>query len=147
MKKILFLFSIICFSSLLFAQAPQGINYQGVVRDNAGSALSNTVIAVQFQIHSGAFNGPIIFSETHSSVPTDTFGLYTWVIGSANPSQFSAINWASGKKFKHKQLQDLLFSITNEPMETQKQKLNDVFDNWKGNLEQVNDVCLIGVRV
>ncbi len=37
--------------------------------------------------------------------------------------------------------------MANEPMETQKQKLNDVFDNWKGNLEQVDDVCLIGVRV
>jgi hypothetical protein len=32
-------------------------------------------------------------------------------------------------------------------METQKQKLNNVFDNWKGNIEQVDDVTLIGVRV
>ena len=60
------------------------------------------------------------------------------------PDQFGG---ASGKKFKHKQLKELLLSITNEPMETQKQKLIDVFDNWKGNLEQVDDVCLIGVRI
>ncbi|MBI2722809.1 MAG: tetratricopeptide repeat protein [Bacteroidetes bacterium] len=60
------------------------------------------------------------------------------------PDQFGG---AKGKKFKHKQLQELLLSIANDPMETQKQKLNDVFDNWKGNLEQVDDVCLIGVRV
>jgi serine phosphatase RsbU (regulator of sigma subunit) len=51
------------------------------------------------------------------------------------------------KKFKHKQLQNLLLTIAHEPMETQKQTLNEVFDNWKGNLEQVDDVCLIGVRV
>jgi serine phosphatase RsbU (regulator of sigma subunit) len=54
---------------------------------------------------------------------------------------------ANGKKFKHKQLQNLLLTIAHEPMETQKQKLNIVFDNWKGNLEQVDDVTLIGVRV
>ena len=60
------------------------------------------------------------------------------------PDQFGGAN---GKKFKHKQLQNLLLSIAHEPMEIQKQKLNDVFDNWRGNLEQVDDVCLIGVRV
>jgi len=60
------------------------------------------------------------------------------------PDQFGGAN---GKKFKHKQLQNLLLAMANEPMETQKQKLNDVFDNWKENLEQVDDVCLIGVRV
>jgi serine phosphatase RsbU (regulator of sigma subunit) len=52
-----------------------------------------------------------------------------------------------GKKFKAKHLQELLLSIAHEPMEIQKQKLNNVFDNWKGNLEQVDDVCLIGVRI
>ena len=60
------------------------------------------------------------------------------------PDQFGG---SSGKKFKHKQIQNLLLEMANEPMEIQKQKLNDVFDNWKGNLEQVDDVCLIGIRV
>jgi ligand-binding sensor domain-containing protein/serine phosphatase RsbU (regulator of sigma subunit) len=60
------------------------------------------------------------------------------------PDQFGGAN---GKKFKHKQLQNLLLAMANKPMETQKQKLNDVFDNWKGDLEQVDDVCLIGVRI
>ena len=60
------------------------------------------------------------------------------------PDQFGGTN---GKKFKHKQIQNLLLEMANEPMEIQKQKLNDVFDNWKGNLEQIDDVCLIGIRV
>jgi hypothetical protein len=32
-------------------------------------------------------------------------------------------------------------------MEIQKQKLEDVFKNWKGDLEQVDDVCVIGVKI
>lgn len=54
---------------------------------------------------------------------------------------------ASGKKFKYKPLQELLLSISNAPMEIQKQKLNTIFEDWKGNLEQVDDVCLIGVKI
>ncbi|MBP6414265.1 MAG: SpoIIE family protein phosphatase [Bacteroidia bacterium] len=60
------------------------------------------------------------------------------------PDQFGGLN---GKKFKTKQLQKLLLSINTESMEMQKNILNDVFDNWKGNLKQVDDVCIIGVRV
>lgn len=60
------------------------------------------------------------------------------------PDQFGGVN---GKKFKLKQLQGILLSIASEPLEIQKQKLNTVFDTWKGGLEQVDDVCLIGIRV
>jgi serine phosphatase RsbU (regulator of sigma subunit) len=53
----------------------------------------------------------------------------------------------NGKKFKYKPLQELLLSIANLPMPVQKQKLALAFDNWKGDLEQVDDVCIVGVRV
>jgi tetratricopeptide (TPR) repeat protein len=68
--------------------------------------------------------------------------IYTLTDGFAD--QFGGI---SGKKFKYKQLQELLLSITHEPMQTQQQKLSDAFDNWKGDLEQVDDVCLIGIKI
>jgi hypothetical protein len=32
-------------------------------------------------------------------------------------------------------------------METQKQKLQDAFEQWRGQLEQVDDVCVIGVKI
>ena len=52
-----------------------------------------------------------------------------------------------GKKFKYKPMQDLLLSICNLPMDLQKEKLTAAFNNWKGALEQVDDVLLIGVRI
>lgn len=52
-----------------------------------------------------------------------------------------------GKKFKAKQLQDLLLSISSQPMAYQQQLLGEVFDQWKGSLEQVDDVTIIGIRI
>lgn len=52
-----------------------------------------------------------------------------------------------GKKFRYKQLEELLIAINKEPMETQKERLDTAFVNWLGELEQVDDVCIIGVRV
>ena len=60
------------------------------------------------------------------------------------PDQFGG---PKGKKFMYKQLKELLISIAHLPMEEQKEKLKTSLNNWKGNLEQVDDVCVIGVRV
>ena len=60
------------------------------------------------------------------------------------PDQFGG---QKGKKFKYKPLQELLLLIADEPMLNQKQKLSDVFEEWKGDLEQVDDLCIIGVRI
>jgi serine phosphatase RsbU (regulator of sigma subunit) len=59
------------------------------------------------------------------------------------PDQFGG---PKGKKFKYKQLKDLLLSVHDLPMKVQKEKLETTFDNWKGKLEQVDDVCIIGIR-
>lgn len=52
-----------------------------------------------------------------------------------------------GKKFKTSNFKKLLLSIQNEPLEKQKELLDQEFENWKGTLEQLDDVCVIGVRV
>jgi|GEM_PF-4904979 len=51
-----------------------------------------------------------------------------------------------GKKFKYRQLLELLLKIKDEPAATQKQTLAKVFSDWKGRLEQIDDVCIIGIR-
>jgi serine phosphatase RsbU (regulator of sigma subunit) len=52
-----------------------------------------------------------------------------------------------GKKFKYKSLHALLQSFGNESLGSQKDKLNEAFEKWKGELEQVDDVSMIGIRV
>lgn len=52
-----------------------------------------------------------------------------------------------GKKFKSRQLKELLISIQDHALEKQKEILLEAFLKWKGQLEQVDDVCLLGIRV
>jgi len=52
-----------------------------------------------------------------------------------------------GKKFKHTRLKELLLANTAMPIQDQKKKLEEAFDQWKGNLEQLDDVCVVGIRV
>lgn len=52
-----------------------------------------------------------------------------------------------GKKFKYRQVQELLISNAELPMNEQASALENAFGSWKGNLEQVDDVLVIGVRV
>ena len=52
-----------------------------------------------------------------------------------------------GKKYKSPNLRRLLLSIQNNPINEQQQIIDNTFEKWKGNLEQIDDVCVIGVRV
>ena len=51
------------------------------------------------------------------------------------------------KKFKSSQLKKLLLSVQQYDMKIQQEILNKEFDKWRGNFEQMDDVCLMGVRI
>lgn len=51
------------------------------------------------------------------------------------------------RKFMRRNLRNLLMSIHQEPMEEQQNTLNTVFDDWIGDIEQLDDVLIIGFRV
>ncbi|MEX1191771.1 MAG: two-component regulator propeller domain-containing protein [Brumimicrobium sp.] len=51
------------------------------------------------------------------------------------------------KKLKPAYFKKLLLSISNESMDKQGELINEAFENWKGNTEQVDDVCVMGVRI
>ncbi|HLP13872.1 MAG TPA: SpoIIE family protein phosphatase, partial [Flavobacteriales bacterium] len=52
-----------------------------------------------------------------------------------------------GKKFKYANLQKLLVDNAYLEMHALKDKLKKELDEWKGDLEQVDDVCIIGIRI
>lgn len=51
------------------------------------------------------------------------------------------------KKLTIKRFREYLLSIKNNPMNEQKLLLNSFFEEWKGNIEQVDDVLVIGIRL
>jgi len=68
--------------------------------------------------------------------------IYTFTDGYAD--QFGG---PKGKKFKYKQLSNLLLANMGQSMQEQKEALYHTFEEWRGNLEQVDDVLIIGVRL
>lgn len=52
-----------------------------------------------------------------------------------------------GKKFMYKRLLQLFVDHHSSPMDIQKEEFKAAFDSWKGNLEQVDDVTIIGIRL
>jgi serine phosphatase RsbU (regulator of sigma subunit) len=91
---------------------------------------------------------PIGKSESYQSFTTHILKLakgsllYLFTDGFAD--QFGG---PKGKKFKYKQLAELIFSSRNLGMQEQKDKLERAFTSWKGDLEQIDDVCIIGLRL
>ncbi|MBE7442880.1 MAG: tetratricopeptide repeat protein [Flavobacteriales bacterium] len=68
--------------------------------------------------------------------------IYLFTDGYAD--QFGGEN---GKKLKYKPFKELLLTISHHPIEEQKMFLNKHFTEWKGDYEQVDDVCVIGVKI
>ena len=52
-----------------------------------------------------------------------------------------------GKKFKYKTLNELLLFNYNKTLLEQKEILEESFKDWRGDIEQVDDVCVIGIRI
>jgi len=72
--------------------------------------------------------------------PSDTLYLYT----DGYADQFGG---PKGKKFKYKRLNELRLSIITNSLDVQKQELEKVITNWRGELEQVDDICVIGIKI
>ena len=83
-----------------FAQAPEKMTYQAVIRNNSNALVTNSNVGIKVSILQGGVTGTPVFVETHSAT-TNVNGLITIEIGggSALSGTFSAINWASGTYF------------------------------------------------
>ncbi len=143
--------SIITFMLLvtaMFAQVPQGVNYQTVVRNNSGAVIPNQNIAFRFSVVSGSPTGTIVYSELHST-NTNQLGLVNLVIGQGTPitGTFSNINWGNAAHYLSVDL-DPAGGTAFQPMGTQ-QLMSVPYALSAGNsstsMAQLTDVTITGV--
>ena len=100
MKKNILFLALLLLSTTSFGQAPDGINYQAVIRNLSGNLVANNTIALRIQVKQTSASGTIVFQERHS-VTTSAQGLVNLVIGQGTllGGNFSTINWAAGPYF------------------------------------------------
>jgi serine phosphatase RsbU (regulator of sigma subunit) len=79
---------------------------------------------------------------THQVEYKESTAFYLFTDGLAD--QFGGPN---GKKFKYKQFSDLLIKNNNLAHQQQWEIINKAFLDWKGDLEQVDDICIIGIKL
>ena len=89
----------------------------------------------------GKTESPTPFTTHSLEYKSDTI-FYLFTDGLAD--QFGGLK---GKKFKYKQFSEILLNSNHLSLPEQSGLLNATFDSWKGNLEQVDDVCVIGIKI
>lgn len=97
MKKTILTLCALLLLTDLFAQAPQKMSYQTVVRNSSNNLISSTTVGIQISIIQGAPFGVASFIERHTPV-TNLNGLATIQIGNGTPiaGSFASIDWANG---------------------------------------------------
>jgi len=69
---------------------------------------------------------------------------YVYIFSDGYADQFGG---PKGKKFMYKQFRDCLLSLIGKGMPSQKEFLNTTVEKWKGPLEQVDDILVIGMHI
>ncbi|MFT4602028.1 MAG: serine phosphatase RsbU (regulator of sigma subunit) [Arenicella sp.] len=91
----------------------------------------------------GAFVGEELLKFTNHSVPMEKDDcLYLFSDGYAD--QFGG---ETQKKLKYKNFKNLILEHVHLPMTEQLKHMETFFDSWKGDLEQLDDVCVMGIRI
>ena len=103
MKQLFSLIAFLAFLSFVSAQAPQGINFQGVARNTDNSPKpAGTSIQIEFKIWDAPNLGNLLYHEKQTQI-TNGVGLFTCIIGNGNVQPgsglFSNIPWATGQKY------------------------------------------------
>lgn len=87
------------------------------------------------------------YTEAKKSFTLQTIELLPGDIIYTSTDGFADQFGTSDKKLMKKRLKEELVKIHKQPMSKQKEYLNDFFENWKGDKEQVDDVTIIGIRI
>lgn len=98
--KLLTILLFLGINSLLFAQAPERMTYQAVVRNSSDQLVTSQTIGTRISILQGGMAGASVYTETQN-VSTNANGLLTLSVGSGTlvSGNFSNIDWSNGPYF------------------------------------------------
>jgi hypothetical protein len=93
MKKLFTLSLVILMTCYVFAQSPQKMSYQCVIRNTGGALVTNQIVRIRISILQGTSTGSVVYTETQTPT-TNANGLVSIEIGGG--AGFNTINWAAG---------------------------------------------------
>ena len=82
--------------STLWAQTPEKMSYQAVIRNSSDILVTNTQIGMEINIHQGSVSGTVVYTETQTPT-TNANGLVSIEIGGG--AGFNTIDWSAGPYF------------------------------------------------
>jgi hypothetical protein len=86
-------------SSSMFAQSPEKMSYQAVIRDASDNLVTNQTVGMQISILQGSASGTAVYEETQTPT-TNANGLVSIELGTGTTSDdFTTIDWANGPYF------------------------------------------------
>jgi len=86
----------ILLTASVFAQAPEKMSYQAVIRNSSDALVTNTQIGMEINIRQGSVSGTVVYTETQTPT-TNANGLVSIEIGGG--AGFNAIDWSVGPYF------------------------------------------------
>jgi len=100
MKKLFALIVIVALTISIFAQPPQKMSYQAVIRNSSGQLVTNHTVGMRISILQGSATGTPVYIETQTPI-TNANGLVTIEIGGGTvvTGTFAGINWSTGTYF------------------------------------------------
>lgn len=99
MKKIFTFLAAVLVTASLWAQSPEKMSYQAVIRNADNNLVANTVVGMQISILQTSADGVTVYTETQTPT-TNANGLVSLEIGTGDSSDdFSTIDWANGLYF------------------------------------------------
>ena len=100
MKRVFALAAALLLAVMLWAQSPEKMSYQSVVRDASNALVANQTVGIQLSILQGTASGAAVYVETQTPT-TNSNGLVSLQIGSGAlvSGDFTSINWSSGLYF------------------------------------------------
>jgi uncharacterized protein (TIGR02145 family) len=100
MKKVLAFFIFIILTASVFAQSPEKMSYQAVIRDTGDNLVTSQSVGIQISIVQDFVDGTIVYVERHF-LSTNTNGLVSLEIGTGTIvlGDFANIDWSDGPFF------------------------------------------------